>query len=71
MDERALVVLAQRGDASAFTALVERYYGMVYGLAYAYVHARPAASVAAGGSSLKNSAMAPARASDSPAYRIQ
>lgn len=30
-----------------------------------------AASVAAGGSSLKNSAMAPAKASDSPAYRIQ
>lgn len=43
MDERQLVVLAQRGDASAFTALVERYYGMVYGLAYAHVHARPAA----------------------------
>jgi len=43
MDERQLVVLAQRGDADAFTALVKRYYGMVYGLAYAHVHARPAA----------------------------
>jgi len=43
MDEREQVVLAQRGDAEAFTALVKRYYGMVYGLAYAHVHARPAA----------------------------